>query len=63
MAEHSGETRMTNEYMLSYRDEERDISHIFVVNDEDPHWEVHRQFITFLSAIYGYDLHGEYTQE
>ena len=63
MAEHYGETWMKDEYILNFKDAERNISHCFVVNAEDPHWEVHREFITFLSAIYGYDLHGEYSQE
>jgi hypothetical protein len=54
---------MKDEYILNFKDAERNISHCFVVNPEDPHWEVHRQFITFLSAVYGYDLHGEYSNE
>lgn len=63
MAKHSGETRMKDEYELNFKDSERTVRHTFTVNDSDPHWEVHRQFITFLSAVYGYDLHEEYSQE
>lgn len=63
MAEHYGETWMKDVYVLQFNDETRNISHNFTVNAEDPHWEVHRQFITFLSAVYGYDLHEEYSQE
>lgn len=63
MAKHSGETRMKDEYELNFKDSERTVRHTFTVNDSDPHWEVHRQFITFLSAIYGYDLHKEYSNE
>lgn len=54
---------MKDEYELNFRDSERTVRHSFTVNDESPHWEVHRQFITFLSAIYGYDLHKEYSNE
>ena len=54
---------MKDEYELNFRDSERTVRHTFTVNDSDPRWEVHRQFITFLSAVYGYDLHGEYSQE
>lgn len=63
MAKHYGEEWMKDEYELNFRDSERTVRHTFIVNDEDPHWEIHRQFITFLSAIYGYDLHEEYSKE
>jgi hypothetical protein len=53
---------MKDEYELNFRDEERNLTYGFNVYSA-PHWEVHREFITFLSAIYGYDLHKEYSNE
>lgn len=53
---------MKDEYRLVFKDSERNIDHIFEVNEGTPHWEVHREFITFLSAVFGYDLHEEYQQ-
>jgi len=49
-------------YSFQFRDEHRNINHSFILSEGAPHWEVHREFITFLSAVYGYDLHEEYQQ-
>ena len=54
---------MKDEFILHFRDNDRNISHRFTVDEGAPHWEVHREFVTFLSAVYGYDLHEEYQQQ
>lgn len=54
---------MKDTYRLVFEDEDRDIIHNFQVEEGMPHWEVHRELITFLSAVYGYDLHEEYQQQ
>jgi hypothetical protein len=48
-------------YSFHFRDENRNISHSFCFDEGVPHHEIYREFITFLSAVYGYDLHAEYT--
>ena len=53
---------MKEQFNLQFIDATRNIIHNFQVEEGMPHWEVHREFITFLSAIYGYDLHEEYHQ-
>jgi hypothetical protein len=38
-------------------------AHQFVVDDGEQHSEIHRRFVDFLSAVYGYDLRKEYLGE
>lgn len=54
---------MKEQFNLQFIDATRNIIHNFQVDEGMPHWEVHHEFITFLSAIYGYDLHEEYQQQ
>ena len=35
----------------------------FSVDEAETHTEIHRRFIDFLSAVYGYDLRKEYLGE
>jgi hypothetical protein len=48
-------------YSFQFRDENRNINHSFAFDSGAPHYEVYREFISFLSSVYGYDLHTEYT--
>ena len=48
-------------YSFQFRDEHRNIEHSFSFDSGVPHHEVFRELVTFLSAVYGYDLHSEYT--
>jgi hypothetical protein len=48
-------------YSFQFRDENRNISHSFALEEGVTYYEIHREFVTFLSAVYGYDLHSEYT--
>lgn len=52
---------MKDEYVLHFRDEDRNLSHRFTVDEGTTYYDVHREFITFLSAVYGYDLHEVFT--
>lgn len=52
---------MKDEYYLTFRDDDRNITHRFTVPEGVTYYDVHRELITFLSAVYGYDLHTEYT--
>lgn len=61
MAKHYGETWMKDQYVLNFTDETRSLSHVFTVSEGTTYYDVHRELITFLSAVYGYDLHTEYT--
>ena len=35
----------------------------FAVDEVESHTEIHRRFVDFLSAVYGYDLRKEYLDE
>lgn len=50
-----------DKYILNFTDETRNLSHVFTVSEGTTYYDVHRELITFLSAVYGYDLHAEYT--
>jgi hypothetical protein len=57
----NGEIMIKDKYILNFTDENRNISHVFTIEEGSHHYEIHREFLTFLSAVYGYDLHTEYT--
>jgi hypothetical protein len=50
-----------DKYILNFTDENRNLSHVFTVPEGSTYYDVHRELVTFLSAVYGYDLHAEYT--
>ena len=51
---------MINNYLLTYNDEDRAIQYGFKVDDDKTHYHVVREFLQFLSSVYGYDLTEKY---
>jgi hypothetical protein len=51
---------MINNYLLSYTSEDRSIQYGFKLDEETTHYYVVREFLQFLSSIYGYDLTEKY---
>lgn len=43
-------------YGLNYSDEDRHIAYSFKVRDESAPEEVYEQFVSFLNAVYGWDV-------
>jgi hypothetical protein len=48
-------------YSFQFKDEHRNINHSFAFDSGVHHYDVYRELVSFLSAVYGYDLHAEYT--
>ena len=55
------ENNPKNNYRFDFTDDEvgRSVSLEFEIDDSDPWWEVLQEFLNFLSAVYGYDIHKE----
>ena len=51
---------MINNYLFTFNDEDRAIQYGFKVDDDTNHYYVLREFLQFLSSIYGYDLTEKY---
>ena len=51
---------MVNNYLFTFNDEDRAIQYGFKVDDEEVYDKVVREFLQFLSSIYGYDLTEKY---
>jgi len=51
---------MINNYLFTFNDEDRGIQYGFKVDDDEVHDKVVREFLQFLSSIYGYDLTEKY---
>jgi hypothetical protein len=51
---------MINNYLFTFNDEDRAIQYGFKVDDDERHDKVVREFLQFLSSIYGYDLAEKY---
>ena len=51
---------MINNYLFTYNDEDRAVQYGFKIDDDEPHDKVVREFLQFLSSIYGYDLAEKY---
>ena len=51
---------MINNYLFTYNDEDRAVQYGFKINDDEGHNKVVREFLQFLSSIYGYDLAEKY---
>jgi hypothetical protein len=51
---------MINNYLFTYNDEDKAIQYGFKVDDDTNHYYVVREFVQFLSSIYGYDLTEKY---
>lgn len=49
-----------NHYVFSVANEDRNVSYGFRVSEETTHYYVVREFLQFLSSIYGYDLTEKY---
>lgn len=54
---------MINNYLLTYNDDNRAIQYGFKIDDDEHHAVVVREFLQFLSSIYGYDLMEKYLDE
>ena len=54
---------MINNYLLSYNDQDRSIQYGFKVDDDKEHYFVVREFLQFLSSVYGYDLMEKYLDD
>ena len=51
---------MINNYLFTYNDEDKAIQYGFKIEDDEHHYSVVREFLQFLSSIYGYDLTEKY---
>lgn len=47
-------------YTFSLVDEDRNIQYSFKVGEDSFHYNVVREFLQFLSSVYGYDLTEKY---
>jgi hypothetical protein len=51
---------MNQQYLFSCVDQDRSVQYGFKVDDDVGHYYVVREFLQFLSSIYGYDLTEKY---
>ena len=52
---------MINNYVFKFSDDDKAIQHVFKIDtDTTTHYPVVREFLQFLSSIYGYDLTEKY---
>lgn len=51
---------MINNYLFTFNDEDRAVQYGFKVDEDTNHYYVAREFLQFLSSIYGYDLTEKY---
>ena len=54
---------MINNYLFTYNDEDKAVQYGFKVDDDTNHYYVVREFLQFLSSIYGYDLTEKYLDD
>ena len=54
---------MINNYLFTFNDEDRAIQYGFKVDGDSRHDFIVREFLQFLSSIYGYDLTEKYLDE
>lgn len=55
---------MINNYVFKFTDDDRAIQYVFKTEaDEEVHDKVVREFLQFLSSIYGYDLTEKYLDD
>ena len=54
---------MINNYLFTFNDEDRAIQYGFKVDTDSRHDFIVREFLQFLSSIYGYDLTEKYLDE
>lgn len=54
---------MINNYLFSFNDEDHAIQYGFKTDSDSRHEYVVREFLQFLSSIYGYDLTEKYLDE
>lgn len=51
---------MINNYLFTFNDEDKAVNYGFKVDADEHHYVVVREFLQFLSSIYGYDLMERY---
>ena len=51
---------MINNYLFTFNDEDKSVQYAFKLDDDTNHYYVMREFLQFLSSIYGYDLTEKY---
>jgi hypothetical protein len=54
---------MINNYLFTFNDEDRAIQYGFKTDEHARHDYVLREFLQFLSSIYGYDLTEKYLDD
>ena len=54
---------MINNYSFNYVDKDKAVNYAFQVDDDQRHDYVVREFLQFLSSIYGYDLSEKYLDD
>lgn len=55
---------MINNYLFTFNDEDHSVQYAFKIDsDQERHDLVVREFLQFLSSIYGYDLTEKYLDE
>ena len=54
---------MINNYLFTFNDEDHSVQYAFKHSDDTNHRYVVREFLQFLSSIYGYDLTEKYLDD
>ena len=54
---------MINNYMFTFNSDNQSIQYAFKTDDDARHDSVVREFLQFLSSIYGYDLAEKYLDD
>ena len=54
---------MINNYVFKFSDDDRAIQYVSKTDDDTGHYYVVREFLQFLSSVYGYDLTERYLDD